>query len=56
MEDVSEGVTTEKIQELKDLMIRRPIDRKMGPIGEKILKLLGYGDQQMSETKIKIAK
>ena len=30
MEAVSEGVATAKIQELKDLVSRKPIDRKRG--------------------------
>ena len=32
MKVVSDGASPEKIQELKDLMSRNPIDRKRGPI------------------------
>ena len=35
-------------------MRRRPTERKNGPIGDRILKNLGYADQQMPETHIKI--
>ena len=38
------------IQQLKGLIRRQPIDHKRGPIEDKILKLLVYGDQQLPET------
>ena len=56
MEMVSGGATAAKIQELKDLTTRQPIERKRGPTDDKILKLLVYGGQQMPETQIKIGK
>ena len=34
-------------------MRRRPIDHKRGPIDDRILKFVVYGDQQMHATKIK---
>ena len=39
--------TKKNIQQLKGLVRSQPIDRKRGPIENKILKLLGHGDQQM---------
>ena len=35
-------------------MRRQPIDRERGPIADKILKLLAFGDQEMPATQIKI--
>ena len=49
---VSGGVASAKMQELKDLARRRPIDRKRGPIGDKISKLLVYGEKQMHGGKL----
>ena len=51
---VSDGATTNKIRELKDLMRGQPIDQKVGPFDDKILKLLGYGGRQMPQTQIRI--
>ena len=52
----SDGATAEKIQELKGLMSRQPIDHKRAPVEEVILKLLVYGDQQMPATQVGIGK
>ena len=54
MEMAPDGAITAKIQGLKDLMIRQPIDRKRGSIDGRILKLLRYGDQLMPEKHSKI--
>ena len=54
MEMVSIGAMTHKVQELKDLMGRQPIYRKLGHIEGGISKLLVYGYQQMHEAQIKI--
>ena len=56
MEMISGGATTAKIQELNDLMGRKPFARKRGPIEGKISQLLVFWDQQMRETQIKIGK
>ena len=53
MEAVSEVAAAEKIQELKDLTRRQPVDRKRGR-SRGGSKLLAYGGQQMPETQIKI--
>ena len=52
----SDGAMAHKIQELKDSMSRRPIDRKRGPIVGEIWRLLIYGDQQMHGAEIKIVE
>ena len=43
---------TMNIQDLGDLIRRKPIDRKRGPIEDKILKLLVYGGQKMRENQV----
>ena len=40
-----------KIQQLKGLIIRKPIHQKRGQIEDKISKLLVYGDQKMAGAK-----
>ena len=45
-----------KIQQLKCLISRQPIDHKRGPIEDTILKLLVYGGQQMPEIQMGISK
>ena len=42
------------IQQLGDIISRQPIDRKRGPIEDKISKLLVYGDKQMPGAQIRI--
>ena len=54
METVPRGAKTAKIQELKGLMRRHPIDHERGPPADTILKLLVCGDRQTPEPKIKI--
>ena len=44
------------IQQLKGLIIRHPVAPKRGPIEDKILKLLVYGDQQIPENQIRIGE
>ena len=56
MELVSAGTSAAKIQELKGLMIRRPIDHRRGPTEDRISKLSVYGGQQMHGAKIKIGE
>ena len=56
MELVSVGAMAGNIQELNGIMSRKPIERKRGPIGDRIAKLLVYGDQLMPETQIKLRK
>ena len=47
-EMASEGAATDNIQELNGLTSRRTIERKFGPIGWRILKLVIYWDRQNS--------
>ena len=54
MEAASDGDTAGKIQDLNDLMRRKPIDRKRGPIAGGILKLLVDGNRQTHGAQIKI--
>ena len=56
MEMAPDGVATHKMKELQDLMSRQPIDRKRGPVEDKISKLLVCGGQQMHGAQIKIAE
>ena len=49
-----DGADTQKIQELEGLITRRPVDRKRGPIGGEILKLLVFGDQQCPIDQVRI--
>ena len=50
------GATTHNIQQLKGILNRQPIDRKLGPVADRISKLLVYGDQQMPDAQIKIGE
>ena len=54
MEMVLDGAMRDNIPELKGIMSRKPIDRKRGPVDDRIPKLLVYGDQQTHETQFKI--
>ena len=46
----------QKIHQLWDLIIIQPIGRKRVPIEGGISKLVAYGDQQMPETPIRVAR
>ena len=46
----------QNIQQLKGLVFRHPIDRKPGPIEDKILKLLVFWDQQIPGTQVRIGE
>ena len=52
---VSDGAMAKNTQELQDLMIRQPIDRKAGTMGGGISKRLIFGRNQIPETEIQIA-
>ena len=50
---VSDGDTSENIQDLNDLMIRETIDRKRGPIEGEIFEIVSLRGQQMHDAQIK---
>ena len=56
MEMAPDGAAADNIQELKGIASRQPIGHKRGPVDDRILKLLVYGDQLTPGAHIKLGR